>query len=284
MRCWLSGRRVLEPKQVRVLGERIRECLDPDGALKEEQHQIDSRELHIGVLPDGQTVLKGRLDREAGAKLKAVLEPLAKPRPASDGTPDPRSAAKRSADALVEILDRISGADWVPTSGGEPPHLAVTINWEELRAAVGSGTLTNTGQPLTAATARRIACDCKVLPAVLGGESQPMDVGRQSYTVPRYLRKAVELRDGPCAFPGCDQPPGTSECHHIVHWADGGATSLSNLVMLCGGHHRMVHAQGWNVSVNDQGRPVFVPPAWVDIERKPRPGNAAIPDNLRTPT
>ena len=77
-----------------------------------------------------------------------------------------------------------------------------------------------------------------ILPIVLGSDGQPLDVGRAQRTAPPHVRAALLARDGACAFPTCDQPPGTSEAHHVTGWADGGATSLDNLVMLCGHHHR----------------------------------------------
>ena len=266
-----SNARVLQPGQVRVLAERIRYQLEQDGALREEQYQIDNRELHIATGRDSMTVLKGRIDREAGARLRAALDPLARPRPSKDGDPDPRSANKRNADALVEVLDLALASGEVPTSGGEPPHVAVTIGLSELQEAFGSGVLESTGEPLSASTARRMACDAKVIPIVLGTSSEPLDVARESYVVPRHLRKALHARDGTCAFPGCDHPPGTSQAHHCQHWADGGTTSLDNLVMLCAAHHRMLHAQNWQARIT-HGRPEFIPPYWKDPRRRPLPG------------
>ena len=98
---------------------------------------------------------------------------------------------------------------------------------------------------------------------------QPLDVGRATRTIPDGLRRAVAARDRGCAHPGCDRPPSWCECHHIVPWECGGETKLSNLAMLCRVHHRQIHSTEWICRIRD-GLPEFIPPAWIDPERRPR--------------
>jgi hypothetical protein len=88
---------------------------------------------------------------------------------------------------------------------------------------------------------RRLSCDAQITPIVLGAQSEPLDVGREKRCATLAQRKAVAVRDGGCAHPGCDRPPSSCEVHHIVHWVHHGETKLDNLVMLCWTHHRMVH-------------------------------------------
>jgi hypothetical protein len=270
--------RMLGPRDLKILAERLAYYFDQDGAAKTEERQIAARELHFGVARDGMTVLKGRLDRETGGKLRAALEPLAAPQPHDDDTPDPRTPGERNADALSNLLDIALATDQLPRSGGQRPHLTVTIDYDSLQQRIppdlpgAAGTLETTGQPLTAATVRRLACDADILPIVLGSQGQPLDVGRTQRTAPPHLRAALLARDTDCAFPGCDHPPGASEAHHAQHWADGGQTALNNMVMLCGAHHRIVHQQGWNIDLTT-GHPLFIPPSTVDPWRRPRPGN-----------
>jgi hypothetical protein len=95
-----------------------------------------------------------------------------------------------------------------------------------------------------------------------------LDVGRAAYTVPQPMRRALIARDQGCAFPGCDRPSNWCEAHHIVHWADGGPTTLTNLALLCDSHHRLIHAQDWNIGIVD-GHPEFIPPRWVDPDQTP---------------
>ena len=46
-------------------------------------------------------------------------------------------------------------------------------------------------------------------------------------------------------FVSCQFPVG--EGHHVRHWAQGGPTTLSNLVLLCRRRHRAVHEEGYQV-------------------------------------
>jgi hypothetical protein len=110
--------------------------------------------------------------------------------------------------------------------------------------------------PLNAASVRRIACDSLIFRAVLGAESQPLDIGRTTRTIPNHIRRALIIRDRGCAFPGCDRKPRQSHAHHCRHWADGGPTSVDNLVLLCGRHHKLIHHSHWTVKINN-GRPEF---------------------------
>lgn len=270
--------KVLSPRELEIAAERVRYLLDQDGALRDERLQVERRELHLTTDRDGMTLVKGRLDRETGAKLHAALEPLAAPRPQESGERDRRTAGKRNADALADLVEIVLASDELPRSGGQRPHLTITIAHDQLRESLDDerfgGTIETTGQPITAETARRIACDAELLPVLLDGESRPLDVGRARRSAPPHLRAALLARDGKCAFPSCDHPPGTSEAHHLRHWADGGATALDNLVMLCAHHHSVAHSHGWRIDL-DAGRPVFTPPAWIDADRTPRPGNRA---------
>src|SRR6266536_2679846 len=115
---------------------------------------------------------------------------------------------------------------------------------------------TGADEPVDAATARRLACDAEVLPAVLGSLSEPLDVGRHTRTVPAGLRAALAVRDGGCRFPGCHTPAGRCLAHHVRHWADGGRTVLGNLVLLCEYHHGAVHEDGWALELDALTREV----------------------------
>jgi hypothetical protein len=135
----------------------------------------------------------------------------------------------------------------------------------------GSGVRAGVGSPLSAVAARRLACDAAILPAVLGGGGQVLDVGRERRLFTGPLRRALILRDRGCAFPGCDRPPRWADGHHMIHWADGGETTLHNAVLLCGHHHRLIHHSPWQVRLNPaDGLPEFIPPAYLDPRQLPR--------------
>ncbi|MEU8637225.1 DUF222 domain-containing protein [Amycolatopsis sp. NPDC048633] len=141
------------------------------------------------------------------------------------------------------------------------------------KAGAGRATLGDLGT-MSAAEARIHACDCMLIPAVLGTKSEPLDIGRQRRLISTPLRRALYLRDRGCAFPGCHRPPRHCQGHHIRHWADGGPTELGNLVLICAHHHhRLLHRSGWQVRIAADGLPEFLPPVFLDRRRKPRRNN-----------
>ena len=225
---------------------------------------------------NGRTAFAGELDPESSAQFRALISTLATPRPTTENGPDPRTPAERNGDAFADLLHLAAGGGALPSKAGEKPHVLVTVPLRALHSGVGAALRDGVGAAvldgagvLDAASARRIACDCKVIPAVLGSASEPLDVGRASYTVPAALRRALVLRDGGCAFPGCDRPHRQCHGHHLRHWADGGFTDLHNLVLLCGHHHRLLHHSEWTCAVVD-GAPEFRPPRFVDPTGIPR--------------
>jgi len=262
--------RDFDPRRLRIIAHRLLANLDPDGPEPTEDPTpaTPSRgELWLRDRRDGSLGLEGWLDPEHGSMVRALIEQLAARRSAVDGMPDERTVEQRQADALIELCDRARAADEFPTTGGEPPHLTLTIDWEALRAGLGTATL-DYGHLISAGDARRLACDCKVIPVVLGGDSEPLDVGRAMRTVPLGIRRALVARDRGCTFPGCHRPPRRCAAHHAQHWIDGGETSVENCCLLCEMHHQQVHLQGWDVTIQG-GRVEFRPPAIIDPDRKP---------------
>jgi len=105
-------------------------------------------------------------------------------------------------------------------------------------------------EPVCAETARRLACDAGVIPVLLGGRSEPLDIGRLTRTVPAGMRRALELRDGGCRFPVCDRPASWCDAHYVWFWARGGPTRLTNLVLLCQFHHTIVPEGHWRLELD----------------------------------
>ncbi|MBV9142919.1 MAG: DUF222 domain-containing protein [Pseudonocardiales bacterium] len=261
--------RSFDPTSLHKIGRHILAHLDPDGSPPRDEPALApaAGELRLRERRDGRLGLEGFLEPEHSAAFRALIEQLAAPRPAAAGIPDPRTAPQRNADALLEVCGLARAAQDCPTTAGEPPHLTVTIDWDALRTGLGSMTL-DYGTHLSASEARRWACDAKIIPVVLGGASEPLDVGRAMRTVPLSIRRALIARDGGCAFPGCDRPPGRCQAHHCRHWADGGETSVENCVLLCETHHRYVHCTGWEVLIHPD-HVDFIPPAIIDPARRP---------------
>lgn len=172
---------------------------------------------------------------------------------------DDRPASQRQAEALAEVCGFVLDHGELPECGGGRPHLNVLIGLEDLENRARSAML-DFGGTLSPESLRLLACDCAVIPIVMNGVGQPLDVGRIRRTIPDGLRRAVAARDRGCAHPGCGRPPSWCEVHHAHPWQDGGETVLHNCVMLCKAHHRLLHADsGWHVRIRD-GLPEFTPP------------------------
>ncbi|MBV9011814.1 MAG: DUF222 domain-containing protein [Pseudonocardiales bacterium] len=257
------------PASLYKVGRHLLAHLDQDGPQPRDEPEpaAAAGELRFRERRDGRLGFEGFLESEHGAAFRSLIEQLAAPRPAAEGIPDPRTTPQRNADALLEVCGLARAAQTCPTTAGEPPHLTLTLTWETLRTGLGAATL-DYGTHLSASQARRWACDAKIIPIVLSGESEPLDVGRAMRTVPLSLRRALIARDRGCAFPGCDRPPGLCQAHHCRPWADGGDTSVDNCVLLCETHHRHVHHTGWEILIRP-GYVEFIPPAIIDPDRRP---------------
>ncbi|WP_111768115.1 HNH endonuclease signature motif containing protein [Nakamurella deserti] len=261
----------LEPDQFRKVAAHLAEVLDPDGGLDQDAAAARA-EFTIGVrnAATGLTPVHGRLDDLSVETLRLAIDGLAAPRPASDGVPDPRPPAVRRAHALIEVIRRAVGHADLPGHGGRRPQITVTVPWDPARRQLGAA-VTDSGATLTARTLRQLLCDADVLPAVLGGDSQVLDLGRSTRTFSRAIRRAITIRDRGCAFPGCDRPPSWTDVHHLRFWTrDLGPTSYDNGCLLCPYHHAEIHKEQWQARMSTDGVPEFVPPRWIDPERRPR--------------
>jgi Domain of unknown function (DUF222) len=240
----------------------------PDILEAEEKVAREHGWLTLTQCHDGAVAVRGLLDKEAGALALAVLSPLAAPAPSTDAMPDLRPAARRWADAFAQLCQLATPA--LPDVRGDRPHVLLTISFDALQGqlAAAPGQLER-GAPISAAAARRLACDANLIPIVLGAASQPLDIGRATRIISPAIRRALTARDGGCVFPGCDRPPSWCDAHHNIHWAAGGPTALANLYLLCGHHHDTAHHHGWTVQMIN-GLPWFIPPPWIDPTQTPR--------------
>ncbi|WP_308121083.1 HNH endonuclease signature motif containing protein [Paractinoplanes bogorensis] len=268
----MAGR--LTANQLSHVGDRILTYVAPHLAdradelalARQEARAHRNRGLTLSAPDAGIVRLTGLLGQEDAAILQAALLPLCGPTP-----DDNRRPAQRRADALIDICRLALRTGELPESGGEPAQLSVTLAYDPLTRALGTAT-TDTGLRLSAATARRLACDARILPAVLGSAGQVLDLGRSSRLASTVLRRALTLRDRGCAFPDCDRPPRWTDAHHITPWSSDGSTALDNLVLLCRHHHRLAHdpTSGWKIRLGTDRQPDFIPPRHIDPARQPR--------------
>ena len=267
----------LNATELRKAGEHLLEVLDPDGTARADERALDrlERSAHLGrfltIAEDGigGVRLRGRGTVEDADLIKTALYALAAPQPGTDpdtgqGDRDLRDHGARCWDALVELALKAQEADGLlPDQHGAKPRFTVTITLDELRAGLGTATL-ETGDTISVAAVRRLACDAEVIPAVLGSHGEVLDVGRTQRLVTPGIWKALTLRDRHCRFPGCRRMPLACDAHHLHHWADGGPTSLDNLVLL-----RLSHESSTSAKSRCQ------PKTWDGWPKRVRPGPRA---------
>jgi hypothetical protein len=203
---------------------------------------------------------------------------------------DLRSRPQKLLDGLVGACKTALATGGLPAAGGLRPQIMATIDYRDLLTRLGTtptetgapantaqhgtgtrhstGTLLFTG-PVTAGTIRKIACDADIIPVVLGGEGQILDIGRASRVFPPHIRKAITARDQGCAFPQCTIPAPWCEAHHITYWSRAGTTGTGNGTLLCSHHHHVIHKEHWSIQMRT-GIPWFIPPPHLDPARTPR--------------
>ena len=271
-----------DPDELRRLALGMINAIDPDLADSlmadriEREARLAFERRYLTITPDhhGSMLIKGQLPVADGELLLAQLDALM---PSSASYEEAPPKPTRRADALVRLTQIAANTGELPARGADRPQVIVTLSLEDLRAGLAGATLLGSGEQLTATEARRLACDANLIPAVLGSNGQPLDVGRAQRLYTGALRTALVLRDQGCAFPGCDAPASACEGHHTIPWILGGATSLANGVLLCPFHHRMVEPDpcrrpehNWEITLDDAGDPWFTPPRQVDLQRRPR--------------
>jgi hypothetical protein len=218
-----------------------------------------NRHLSMWWVNDNDALaIDGLLPHAQGVVFQAAIDRLATELP--DDPPDDQensghlsSMDRRRADALCLLASNAIAID------ADPDRATVVIytSLEQL-ASDTYGSETERGVGLHPETARRLSCDCRYQ-VVATGTNGNVGIGRVAHQVPRWLRRLVVKRDGGCAFPGCEMKAFLHP-HHIVHWIRGGATDLSNLVMLCTTHHTVVHEHGWSV-ILESDKPMFFRPS-----------------------
>lgn len=207
---------------------------DPAGAEAEVERLHALRALHLSPGWSGMVHLSGDLDPEAGGVVLAAIRSLAEA--AGLDPAATRSPAQCRADALAEICRR--HLDGEPGTSRRP-QLTITVPWEAL--SQGQGVVDTEAGPITAQTARRLACDATISHLSLRHHDTPTAAGEARRVIHPVLRRALEARDQHCTHPGCDVPARWCHTHHTQDWVDGGQTRLSNLRLLCRRHHREAH-------------------------------------------
>jgi hypothetical protein len=271
---------------VRRLAARWRDALDEDGIEPREAELAERMSLRRTILANGMKRYRLDLDPLGAAYLDAAIDarvgevlraPRFEARESTDGCgddheqlADPRTLAQIGADAIVQLARHANAC-----SNTEVPTPAATIvvrmSLESLLGGLGEARIDGIEQPISAETARRLAADAYIIPMVLGGKGEVLDMGVARRLFTRAQRIAFAERDDGCAWSNCHKPPSYTEAHHIRWWQYDGLTNLDNGILLCSIHHHRIHRDGWEIRMIDNV-PWFVPPSSVDIYRTPRRG------------
>jgi hypothetical protein len=230
--------------------------------LSREARQQAGRSVSYLFDEEGSLVLKARLPAEIGAlvikALDAAMEESSSHVPAGTSAARPTRVAQR-ADALGVLAESFLKHGGEALTGGERHQIIVHVDAQTLRESTAGRCEIEAGPALPAETVRRLACDASVVALVEDERGEPLNVGRRTRSIPPALRRALRARDRGCRFPGCTHTRYV-DAHHVRHWAHGGETRASNLVLLCRAHHRLVHEGGVRVQVLDDGAFRFVRP------------------------
>lgn len=254
------------PKELKRLGDGVLAAIDPDAFDEAERAKLEAElakaraAIRLSLRPqgDGSTRLSGVLPDSVAGRLKKYLEAFSSPRhdAASGGTVedsrfvDPVTGrrlpqARVWGEAFAAFLEA-ADPDRLPIHGGAATQVMVTIDWKDLLAGVGVGMAD--GEAVPVSEVRRLACQAGVLPAVLGGKSQVLDLGRSQRLFSAAQRKALMLKYPTCAAEGCDCTASWCEAHHLRPWSRGGRTDLADGVLLCPRHHHVVHDPRYQVT------------------------------------
>lgn len=246
-----------DAKALRLLGRKVLEVVAPDAFDDDERKKLEDEEkrarrttqLMMRGRGDGTTDIHIRVSDAIAARLRTYLESYASPRrehlhPTLDRT-DPDTGERISYAVLLgrafcAMLESIPALR-LPKHGGSATTVVVTIPLKALRDEVGSAGL-DTGDKISASEAIRLACNASIMPLVLGGEGQPLHLGRARRLFDSKQRLAMAVRDGECRARGCDIPATWCEAHHRGKpWRDGGRTNIDEGVLLCSWHHHRAH-------------------------------------------
>ena len=241
--------------QVERFVRALRSAETAAAALDAEPEPATQRYVSVRQGKDGMYRISGRLLPEIGALLMKALDTAAdelyrQERATEEQEETPaavhplRETGRRHHDALGMWLEERTQAAVqlvVHTVAGEADVVA-----------------TEDGSHVPAGTSRRLSCDAEAVRVERGPDGSVLDVGRRMRTVDWRLRKALDVRDRGCRFPGCGSRH--TQAHHVIPWAEGGKTSLDNLILLCRFHHRAVHEGGWRVEMDPDGEAGFRDP------------------------
>lgn len=268
--------------QLRGLGRRILDIVAPQVAEAAEARRLADLEAHaraqtrltLTPLGDGTTRIAGVIPDHAATRLATYLWAFTNPKKAHDSDwlnglgvdglgVDPArrfTYPKKLGQAFCQLLEAYDPAR-LPVMAGDATTMMVTVSLDALRSGLATASLVGAADgsidTITADQARRLACTASIIPAVLDGDGQPLDVGRTKRLHDHWQRKAMIARDITCTAEGCDIPAAYCESHHKQPWTHGGPTSVDDGALLCSHHHHRVHDPAYTHSWQPGGKVTF---------------------------
>ncbi len=253
------------PRELAVLGAGVLQFLAPEIADAAELKRLEAEEARAAATTrlsfrrrgDGTTDLHARLPDHAANRLRTYVEAIANPRRSSnDDDFMALPVERRRGIAFQSFLETVLERD-LPQHGQTATSIVVTTTLDALLTGLGKAT-TSTGDTMTAGQARRLACQAGILPGVLGGRSEILDLGRVQRFFKAAVRRAIDLRDKECTAGGCHIPAAYCHAHHFRRpWSQGGRTSVHEGKLLCPFHHGRAHDIKWHTHHHADGSTTF---------------------------
>lgn len=265
------------PRELRLLARRVLDVLAPEIADEHERRLLEGEEREARKRTslvshrngDGTTTIRIRVPDAVATRLDTYLTAYTSPRrnhlteparpsaaPSTPGSnPDAPPYDVQLGQAFCSLLEHLDPKR-LPLHGGDATTVVVTVSLDSLQQGLGTAMLGD-GTTLTPGTTRRLACNAAIVPAVLDGESEILELGRTKRLFTPAQRRALRIRDKRCRAKGCDIPAEWTEAHHLEPWQAGGRTDLANGVLLCPFHHHLIHDPTYHHTRTDTGDVCF---------------------------
>ncbi len=256
----------LTANELTIVGKRILAEIDParfetaeaKALQREEEHTQRRTFFQSRDNGDGTIDIHARVSRAVGIRLRTILDSLAQPRKLSAEDKGIKAPYDRLlGQAFARVIETYD-VENLPRHGGHGTTVFITMSVEDLRADLGAAALGFDGDQITAAEARRMACNADLIPVVLGTDSEILDLGRTTRLAHPIQHRALRLRDKGCQAEDCDAPAAWTEAHHLTPWSQGGKTDLANMVLLCSSDHRRIHDPTYTYERLPDGRIRFI--------------------------